>query len=137
MQDQQLDAARTRSESVAGGYRVEYEELPTNWCASTPDLPTVLVTGSTRAEVEQRVAEAIALQVEGLRADREARPWLYTPDRLGETVTARLEDMPLAAGTAGDDDARGMFDGQGGDESLHAIEGRALTRRSTLIPAPS
>ena len=43
-----------------------------NYSAYSPDLPRdiCVATGSTREEVEQRMAEAMRLHVEGLREDR-------------------------------------------------------------------
>ena len=41
-----------------------------NYSAYSPDLPGCVATGSTREEVEQRMAEAMRLHVEGLREDR-------------------------------------------------------------------
>lgn len=40
------------------------------YSAYSPDLPGCVATGSTREEVEQRMAEAIQLHIEGLREDR-------------------------------------------------------------------
>jgi predicted RNase H-like HicB family nuclease len=41
----------------------------TNFSAYVPDLPGCVATGSTVAETEQAIREAIALHLEGLRED--------------------------------------------------------------------
>ena len=45
------------------------EETETGFSAFAPDLPGCAATGSTRQEVERAMREAIALHLEGLRAD--------------------------------------------------------------------
>ena len=45
------------------------EETETGFSAFAPDLPACAATGSTRQEVERAMREAIALHLEGLRAD--------------------------------------------------------------------
>jgi predicted RNase H-like HicB family nuclease len=49
-------------------YAVVYEHTPRNYSAYVPDLPGCVATGTTRAEVERRIREAITLHVSGLRA---------------------------------------------------------------------
>ena len=78
----------TVDEDQMHGYRVLYEQLPSNWSAYTPDLPVILVTGATREQCEQQMAEAIPFHLEGLREDRAERPWMYTPDRLSPELRA-------------------------------------------------
>jgi predicted RNase H-like HicB family nuclease len=70
------------------GYRVVYERTATGWCAYTPDLPTIVGAAPTREEVEQQMAEAIPFHLEGLREDREERPWLYRPEDLSPELRA-------------------------------------------------
>ena len=45
------------------------EETETGFSAFAPDLPGCAATGSTRQEVERAMRDAIALHLEGLRAD--------------------------------------------------------------------
>ena len=45
------------------------EETETGLSAFAPDLPGCAATGSTRQEVERAMRDAIALHLEGLRAD--------------------------------------------------------------------
>lgn len=87
-QEQDTERVISTSEGVVQGYRVLYEQLPSNWSAYTPDLPVILVTGATRQQVELEMAEAIPFHLEGLREDRAERPWLYTPDRLSPELAA-------------------------------------------------
>jgi predicted RNase H-like HicB family nuclease len=88
MQETQTDDVIRREEGVVDGYRVLYEQLPSNWTANTPDLPVILVTGATREECEQQMAEVIPWHLESLREDRTARPWLYTPEDLSPELRA-------------------------------------------------
>jgi predicted RNase H-like HicB family nuclease len=88
MQEQDTDQAISRGEGIVKGYRVLYEQVPSNWSAYTPDLPVILVTGETREECERQMAEAIPAHLEGLREDREERPWLYTPEKLSPELRA-------------------------------------------------
>jgi predicted RNase H-like HicB family nuclease len=78
MQGQDPSDVISSEEGYVQGYRVLYEQLPSNWSAYTPDLPVILVTGPSRAACERLIAEAIPLHLEGLREDRAERPWLYT-----------------------------------------------------------
>jgi predicted RNase H-like HicB family nuclease len=48
-------------------YLVVIEETKTGYSAYSPDLPGCVSTGSTRAEVEQNMQEAIEFHVEGLQ----------------------------------------------------------------------
>lgn len=55
-------------------YTVLYERGERNWSAYVPDLPGCVATGASRAETEQRIREAIAFHIEGLRMDGEPVP---------------------------------------------------------------
>ena len=50
-------------------YAIVIEKAQGNYSAYVPDLPGCVATGSTVAEVEAEMREAIAFHVEGLRAD--------------------------------------------------------------------
>jgi predicted RNase H-like HicB family nuclease len=50
-------------------YLVVIEKADGNYSAYSPDLPGCVATGTTREEVEERMREAIALHLEGLRED--------------------------------------------------------------------
>ena len=50
-------------------YAVVIEQAASNYSAYVPDLPGCIATGSTIKEVEQRIREAIAFHLEGLRED--------------------------------------------------------------------
>jgi predicted RNase H-like HicB family nuclease len=51
-------------------YAVVIEDAGTNFSAYVPDLPGCVATGSTVAETEQAIREAIALHLEGLPGRR-------------------------------------------------------------------
>ena len=51
-------------------YVVVYEKSDTGWAAYVPDLPGVVTTGKTRAEVRSRIREAIGFHLDGLKEDR-------------------------------------------------------------------
>jgi predicted RNase H-like HicB family nuclease len=55
-------------------YTVLYERGERNWSAYVPDLPGCVATGATREETEQRLREAIAFHMEGLKLDGEPVP---------------------------------------------------------------
>lgn len=55
-------------------YTVIYERGPASWGAYVPDLPGVITTGSSRAEVEELIAEAIEFHLDGLRDEGLAIP---------------------------------------------------------------
>ena len=55
-------------------YAVVYEQAPRNWAAYVPDLPGCVATGRTRAEVQRRIREAIALHLDAMRARGEDLP---------------------------------------------------------------
>lgn len=50
-------------------YAIAIEQAEGNYSAYVPDLPGCVATGTTIAEVESEIREAIAFHVEGLRAD--------------------------------------------------------------------
>ncbi len=50
-------------------YLVVVEKAQNNYSAYVPDLPGCVATGTTLDEVQENIRGAIALHVEGLRAD--------------------------------------------------------------------
>jgi predicted RNase H-like HicB family nuclease len=50
-------------------YLVIVEESGTGFSAYSPDVPGCAATAGTRAEVEREMASALALHIEGLRAE--------------------------------------------------------------------
>jgi predicted RNase H-like HicB family nuclease len=50
-------------------FLIVVEEAGENYSAYSPDLPGCVATGSTRAEAEKNMYEAIQLHIEGLRED--------------------------------------------------------------------
>ena len=57
-------AAATRSQAHRPvEYAVVYEQGPKNYSAYVPDLPGCIATGRTRASVERRIREAIAMHL--------------------------------------------------------------------------
>ena len=50
-------------------YAVVIEKAESNYAAYVPDLPGCVATGTTMAEVENGIREAIAMHVAGLRED--------------------------------------------------------------------
>ncbi|MHB9051285.1 MAG: type II toxin-antitoxin system HicB family antitoxin [Thiomonas delicata] len=50
-------------------YAIVIERAQSNDSAYVPDLPGCVATGSTVAEVEREIREAIAFHLEGLRQD--------------------------------------------------------------------
>ena len=55
-------------------YLVLYEPGDHNWSAFCPDVPGCVATGKTRAETEQRMAEALTLHLTGLQEDGDDVP---------------------------------------------------------------
>jgi len=51
-------------------YVVVYEKSETGWAAYVPDLPGVVTTGRTKAEVRSMIREAIEFHLDGLKEDR-------------------------------------------------------------------
>ena len=68
-------------------YAVVYERTPNNFSAYVPDLPGCVATGASREEVEQRIREAVALHLEGLRRERQPIPDPTAWTELVETQT--------------------------------------------------
>ena len=50
-------------------YAVVIEKAPNNYSAYVPDLPGCIASGSTVAEAEAQIREAIEFHLEGLRED--------------------------------------------------------------------
>ena len=63
-------------------YPIEQRERLRN--EDTLSLPV----GTPLEEVERQMAEAIPFHLEGLREDRQERPWLYTPEKLTPELCA-------------------------------------------------
>ena len=55
-------------------YAVVIEQAENNYSAYVLDLPGCVATGSSIAETEQAIREAIEFHIEGLREDGEAIP---------------------------------------------------------------
>ncbi len=55
-------------------YAVIYEQGPSNWGASVPDLPGCVSIGDTLEQVQENVKEAISVYLEELRESGEAIP---------------------------------------------------------------
>ncbi|MBI4532996.1 MAG: type II toxin-antitoxin system HicB family antitoxin [Candidatus Melainabacteria bacterium] len=55
-------------------YAVLIEKTNVNYSAYVPDLPGCIATGVTPQELEDNIRQAIALHIEGLRADGLAIP---------------------------------------------------------------
>jgi predicted RNase H-like HicB family nuclease len=50
-------------------YAIVIEKAPANYAADVPDLPGCIATGSTVAETESLIREAIEFHIEGLKSD--------------------------------------------------------------------
>jgi predicted RNase H-like HicB family nuclease len=50
-------------------YGIVIERADGNLCAYAPDIPGCVATGATIAEVRDRMADAIAMHLDGLRED--------------------------------------------------------------------
>jgi predicted RNase H-like HicB family nuclease len=59
---------------MARSYLVVIERGERNYAAYVPDLPGCVVTARSREETIERMREAIALHLDGLRADGEPIP---------------------------------------------------------------
>jgi len=55
-------------------YAVVIEQAESNYSAYVPDLPGCVATGSSIAETEQAIREAIEFHIEGLREDGASVP---------------------------------------------------------------
>jgi len=51
-------------------YVVVYEKSDTGWAAYVPDLPGVVTTGATKADVRSLIREAIGFHLDGMKEDR-------------------------------------------------------------------
>ena len=60
------------------------------YTVTVPALPGCITQGSTIDEALERAKEAIAVHIEGLRADGEEIPWQKVPPRL-EQVTVEMD----------------------------------------------
>jgi predicted RNase H-like HicB family nuclease len=65
-------------------YLIVLEPTATGFSAYSPDLAGCVATGTTRAEVEANMREAISLHLEGLREDGEPVP-------PGQTIATYVE----------------------------------------------
>ncbi len=50
-------------------YLIVIEKTPNNLSAFSPDLPGCVATGATKAEVEDRMRDAIRMHIDGMRED--------------------------------------------------------------------
>jgi len=50
-------------------YAIVIEKAPSNYSAYVPDLPGCIATGTTVAETESLIREAIEFHLDGLKAD--------------------------------------------------------------------
>jgi predicted RNase H-like HicB family nuclease len=50
-------------------YAIVVEKAKANYAAYVPDLPGCVATGATVEETQRRLRDAIAIHVQGLRAD--------------------------------------------------------------------
>ena len=50
-------------------YLIVIETTPNNLSAFSPDLPGCVATGITKAEVEERMRDAIRMHLDGMRED--------------------------------------------------------------------
>lgn len=69
------------------GYRVHIEQGPNNYSAYLPGLPGCIATGKTLDQVKQRIREAVALHIRGLKADslpvpRPQATWKYIMEKV-------------------------------------------------------
>jgi predicted RNase H-like HicB family nuclease len=55
-------------------YAIVIEHAAANYSVYVPDLPGCVATGSTVEEARARIAEAVALHLEGMREDAEPIP---------------------------------------------------------------
>lgn len=54
---------------IAMRYAIVIEQAGTNYSAYVPDLPGCVASGSSIADMETRIREAIAFHLDGLRED--------------------------------------------------------------------
>jgi len=55
-------------------YAIVIERAGSNYSAYAPDLPGCVATGTSIDEIKERMAEAIAMHIEGMREDGVAPP---------------------------------------------------------------
>jgi predicted RNase H-like HicB family nuclease len=55
-------------------YAIVIEHAGSNYSAYVPDLPGCVATGRTVEDVRERLAEAVALHLDGMREDGDAIP---------------------------------------------------------------
>jgi predicted RNase H-like HicB family nuclease len=55
-------------------FLIVIEKASSNYSAYAPDLPGCVAVGDTLAEVEQNMAEAMHMHIEGMREDSEPVP---------------------------------------------------------------
>jgi predicted RNase H-like HicB family nuclease len=67
-------------------YVVVCEKSEIGWAAYVPDLPGVVTTGRTRAEVRTLIEEAIEFHLDGLKEDRLPIP---QPNAEAEVISIR------------------------------------------------
>jgi predicted RNase H-like HicB family nuclease len=67
-------------------YVVVYEKSETGWAAYVPDLPGVVTTGQTKAEVRVLIQEAIEFHLDGRKEDRLPIP---EPSAEAEVISIR------------------------------------------------
>jgi len=75
-----------RRETVLGQL-VEYHRQPNNWCAWTPNLPTILVGGPTLEDCRRRMLESIPWHLEALAADPAPRQRRHRQQRAVTDIT--------------------------------------------------
>lgn len=68
-------------------YAIVIENAGANFSAYVPDLPGCVATGSTVADAEQAIREAIVLHLQGMRRDGTPIP----------VATSRVEYVEVAA----------------------------------------
>jgi predicted RNase H-like HicB family nuclease len=66
-------------------YLIVIEKTPNNLSAFSPDLPGCVATGATKAEVEDRMRDAIRMHIDGMREDGLAIP---EPSSVAEYIEA-------------------------------------------------
>ena len=70
---------------MAPKYLIVIEKTPNNLSAFSPDLPGCVATGATKAEVEDRMRDAIRMHIDGMREDGLAIP---EPSSVAEYIEA-------------------------------------------------
>ena len=75
-------------------YLIVIEQIKTGFSAYSPDLPGCIATGNTRDEVEREMKGAIALHVDGLKAEGMAIP---QPSSTSSTSTFQRSNKRFVA----------------------------------------